>query len=347
MKKIILNIIIFFIICIKYAVADVVLQTGSICRDCQGFTIGQKNKIWDMEDVAAEKNITSIDSIIAYITLEDNETDFVLERDLLLAQINTTNKTISGPWALTRWPHLHYSPEKLSVYHEIAANSDYPYGKPQYSPYAKVIGCLHKQPLRYGSLYTSEPNEIVLFLNRQLIVFSPQYQRIVFAEIFDNSDWLSAATTTKIVTENGKNEMAQFGSSLIADNAHNAIQPGMRTYSKLYIGDFNNNQLTDIIVWRKTYTTHLRDNPVAGFSLKRNDFQHYERNLTVQATLPEGVTGEYLPQTTDETTVKGWLASNTLTWQKGYPSLSECAGQEGQLIPEMHDSFLNDPEMLQ
>jgi hypothetical protein len=49
-----------------------------------------------------------------------------------------------------------------------------------------------------------------------------------------------------------------------------------------------------------------------------------------------------------EQPVKGWLTSNNLTWwKKGYPSKSECAGQEGQFIPEMHDPLLNDPEVMQ
>jgi hypothetical protein len=44
--------------------------------------------------------------------------------------------------------------------------------------------------------------------------------------------------------------------------------------------------------------------------------------------------------------VKGWLTAKQLTWKKGYPSKSECAGQEGQFIPEMHDVLLNDPDVL-
>jgi hypothetical protein len=58
-------------------------------------------------------------------------------------------------------------------------------------------------------------------------------------------------------------------------------------------------------------------------------------------------TGEYQKQPTDSATVKNWLTTRHLTWQKGYPSRSECPGQEGQLIPEMHDPLLNDAEVMQ
>ena len=40
-------------------------------------------------------------------------------------------------------------------------------------------------------------------------------------------------------------------------------------------------------------------------------------------------------------------ASKVQQWQKGYPTLSEYPGEEGQPIPEMHDPLLNDPEVLQ
>jgi hypothetical protein len=47
----------------------------------------------------------------------------------------------------------------------------------------------------------------------------------------------------------------------------------------------------------------------------------------------------------------GWverlLTLYNLTWSKGYPSKSECAVEEEQLIPETHDTLLNDPEVLQ
>ncbi|HEX6549060.1 MAG TPA: hypothetical protein VF117_00115, partial [Gammaproteobacteria bacterium] len=56
--------------------------------------------------------------------------------------------------------------------------------------------------------------------------------------------------------------------------------------------------------------------------------------------------GVYTKQSTDQAAIKGWLAAKSLTWQKGYPQTSECAGQTGQPIPEMVDPLLNDPDVL-
>ena len=58
------------------------------------------------------------------------------------------------------------------------------------------------------------------------------------------------------------------------------------------------------------------------------------------------IDSEYKLQDTSAETVQNWLSTKNLTWQKGFPSLSECEGEEGQLIPEMHDPLLNDPDVL-
>jgi hypothetical protein len=90
-------------------------------------------------------------------------------------------------------------------------------------------------------------------------------------------------------------------------------------------------------VWRKLYLSKLLSEPVAGFDKVSDTYYHYERK----------VTGEYeLKTDTAPETIQGWLTSKNLTWQSGFPSKSECAGQEGQLIPEMHDPLLNDPDVL-
>ena len=57
--------------------------------------------------------------------------------------------------------------------------------------------------------------------------------------------------------------------------------------------------------------------------------------------------GRYATQDIDSLAIKGMLAAQSLTWQSGFPTYSECPGQEGQLIPEMHDPLLNDPDVLQ
>lgn len=76
---------------------------------------------------------------------------------------------------------------------------------------------------------------------------------------------------------------------------------------------------------------------VPGFTLLRNKYQHYAWSTDQN---------EYLPQETEESQIQAWLSKNNHTWQTGFPSQSECAGQKGKLIPEMHDPLLNDPDVL-
>ena len=90
------------------------------------------------------------------------------------------------------------------------------------------------------------------------------------------------------------------------------------------------NDLGNIILWRKYFE-----------SLKQGDAKKDE--LFVHYSL---VDGEYKKQPTAAETIKGWLAAKQLSWQQGFPSRSECPGQEGQLIPELHDPLLNDPDVL-
>ncbi len=122
-----------------------------------------------------------------------------------------------------------------------------------------------------------------------------------------------------------------------ADLAMNGqFMPALRAYSKLFVGDFDSDQNYDIIKWEKIYTSNKKTEAPAWVQL-RNELIHYKKDIT----------GEYLPQEdTSEATIQGWLTAKNQTWQSGFPSKSECAGQEGQLIPEMHDPLLNDPDVL-
>jgi hypothetical protein len=122
---------------------------------------------------------------------------------------------------------------------------------------------------------------------------------------------------------------------------------GIRGYAKIYFGDFDNDSNPDVLVWRKAYKSRSKKDEVVGFEALRQEWSHFERDLKVQEESEQGITGEYLPQQTDEATIRKWLSENELTWKKGYPSASECEGEDGQLILEMHDPLLNDPEVLE
>ena len=114
----------------------------------------------------------------------------------------------------------------------------------------------------------------------------------------------------------------------------------------LIVGDFDADDNPDIIKWEKVYVSNKKTESIA-WNKVRNSLTHYERDLMTQQRLGAGVTGEYLPQITPDSVIENWLSANELTWQKGFPSTSECEGEEGQLISEMHDPLLNDPDVLQ
>ena len=255
------------------------------------------------------------------------------------------NSNIDG-WPIIRWTHLNLPDELQSVYRFLRYKKEQ-IGEPSYNQNVNSIGCLNQTPLRYGPVLNATQNDIVLTLGSQLFIFSPTYLRVIFQEYVDHSDWFPE--------EKGNNERARFPvdtdvqyiSKAYAAVGLGSAEPAYRGYSKLFVGDFDNDNHPDILVWRKIYKTNLQSNAVKGFTLTRNEWQHFEQDLTAQAALSTGVTGEVLPQETEATVIQTWLTDNNLTWQKGYPSQSECAGQAGQLIPEMHDPLLNDPEVLQ
>ncbi|WP_229815830.1 hypothetical protein, partial [Bacterioplanes sanyensis] len=102
----------------------------------------------------------------------------------------------------------------------------------------------------------------------------------------------------------------------------------------------------DLVKWQKAFVSNNKTESIA-WNKVRNSLTHYERDLTTQKRLENGMTGEYLPQITLDVVIEGWLRENELIWQQGFPSFSECPGEEGKLIPEMHDPLLNDPDVLQ
>ncbi len=203
------------------------------------------------------------------------------------------------------------------------------------------LGCLNKTPLRYGDIDDDSKNELVLFLNDNLLIFNPELTKTVFLMLYNLDDFTSAEDT---IIQHGfeKPEFPQYVSNL-ATNSGTAFQvssqvtePALQAFSKLYTVDVDNDQIKDLIVWRKLYHSRLQSDAVKGFEKISDTYLHYSK-----------VEGEYhLQIDTAPETIQGWLGSSNLTWQKGFPSKSECVGQEGQLIPEMHDALLNDPDVL-
>jgi hypothetical protein len=263
---------------------------------------------------------------------------------------NISTQQYLGNWPLTRWPSQIIAPEQQKTYDTF--HMDFPPATYQLGMLTdnKRIGCYADTPLRYGDIEGDGKNEMVLFLDDDMVVFSPEYQRIVFAQSLDAGDWVDAAYTSGAYEERNVGtthpRTVQYLSSLAFYNDALYI-PGTRVYSKLYLGDFDKDDNPDVVVWIKAYRSKLKSDPVPGFDAVRQNWYHFERDLKTQEESSQGITGEYLPQETDENTIKTWLTENNLTWQKGYPDKSECAGEEGKPILEMSDPLLNDPEVLQ
>ncbi|MEE4251678.1 MAG: hypothetical protein V2I38_13895 [Alcanivoracaceae bacterium] len=314
-------------------------------------TVQQRDLIWDLEDAALSKGASEFRSIQAVVDMGESSTWGVLSDKLNLGIINLASSTVVGPWPLTRWEGELSS--GISEIYEIPGggakllypellDEQYTYG---FHPggFETSLGCYMETPLRYGEVLSLPERELVIFLGRpahrdvtglrtlDMVVFSPSKGQIVFS--------MRAARENQGPSPGDDDyypmplpSRPQFITSVYHDSA----APGTRSYAKMYIDDFNGDEREDIIVWRKRYVSNNIENPVIGFHLDKQVFNHYGL-----------VDGQYILQDTPEATIRSWLATSNLTWQKGFPSHSECPGQEGQLIPEMHDPLLNDPDVLQ
>ena len=201
------------------------------------------------------------------------------------------------------------------------------------------MGCMQHTPLRYGDVDNNGDPELIVFLPNlysvDMAIFSPSKKKTIFASKLDFNDVISFSDI-KGTDRDYFEPTYQYYSRYVYDR--NELSPGekgYRSFAKIYTGDFDENGTPDILVWRKLYVSRLITDPVKGFELKGQMYGHYSL-----------IDSEYKLQDTSAETVQNWLSTKNLTWQKGFPSLSECEGEEGQLIPEMHDPLLNDPDVL-
>ncbi|HED33573.1 MAG TPA: hypothetical protein ENJ08_05040 [Gammaproteobacteria bacterium] len=278
--------------------------------------------------------------ITGYFNSDIENELYALSSGNIIYNFDEKNEKLLGNWPLTRWKYQYFSPFIISQYKETYSRYPLPF---KYERVTRGPGCLGDTPLRYGDIEEDGKKELVIILGNLFMVFSPEYKRIVFAEYMDESDWFNAQERKDFFGDETE-KVFQYVSRFAAEN--NDFLSGSRAYAKLYFGDFDKDGNSDIIAWRKSYISKAFNDPVKGFTKKEDSWQHFKRDLKAQADLAEGVTGEYLPQPTDAETIQGWLTENSLTWSKGYPDLSECQGEEGKLIPEMHDPLLNDPDVL-
>lgn len=281
---------------------------------------------------------------VSFLLIDNTQKLYSISRRLNLYETDYSSKLFSDSWTIERWAHEPLDQLLLSEYSGISRKFASTYGlNTRYS-----LGCLADTSLRYGDVDDDAVDDLVLLLGSDLVLFSLDHERVVFSFRYATDKWMDKIDTEIYFEDYGfakPEDMPYSQWEVLADLRE--PDPAFRGYGKVYTDDFDGDDHKDFIVWSKLYRSNMRRDNVDGFSLLSDSFFHFERNLSAQAESDSGITGEYLPQETSEEDIKNWLAEHNLTWSKGYPSQSECPGEEGQLIPEMHDPLLNDPEVLQ
>lgn len=264
----------------------------------------------------------------AVISKSDNEYYWLFRGTALGLFNDDQNLNIDG-WTLTRWP-TEVNDESLGAFTSNYSGDWYDYGLTLDTWVdRKGIGCLTDAPLRYGDIEDDGTNELVLLLGDvdrtlDLLVFSPEQETVTFGMRAAFQDSFPAEFPDKA------------GYEYVSEIDMRSPYPAERIYAKVFVGEFDGDAETtnELIVWRKRYSPYPVGSSNQGFYLDQSSFEHY-----VQAD-------EYQRQATEQATIQQWLTANNLRWPDGYPNVSECEDQEGQLIPEMHDPLLNDPDVL-
>jgi hypothetical protein len=291
-----------------------------------------------------------INKCLAYTNAGSGSAWYDLDSDMKIYAVNVETKQLLGDWSLAWWPETYID---SSLKERLAQNNialEYTWSNDS----AGDVGCLTQKPLRYGDLTGDAQPQLVVLSNAQLFsvldftLFSPTSQKIIFsARLAGNEaepNYLreleqgEEATPYKLSKLANKPTDPQYLSAAYDQETYKnmTVAPGLVSYAKIYIDDFNNDNRKDIVLWNKSYESRTLGDSVKGFTKKADMLIHYTF-----------INGSFKKQATESTEVKAWLASKNLTWSKGYPNKSECAGQTNQLIPEMHDPLLNDPEVLQ
>lgn len=289
----------------------------------------------------------------AFLHSEDTGVVYSLSERMKLYATRYSSRDLIGSWSLEPYSeHLKIGGEDSLATEAIAAAYGEQFNRtdtlaivPDYEPSYFMspgdlkdrVGCMEANPLRYGDINEDAQQELVLTIGKDFVVFSPQKKSVIFSAHYYLSDELSQEEAQNSgLTNNKSSDPAYIAYSTLEVKDRRVLYPALRSISKLYFGGFESSQSRDIVLWRKLYQSKLVNDPVPGFFKIGELLVHYKL-----------IDGEYKKQDTESSVVKGWLTAKQLTWQKGYPSKSECPGQTDQLIPEMHDPLLNDPDVLQ
>lgn len=301
-------------------------------------------------NVYANNSVSTV-GCIGWTSLGYGDVWYDVTKDIAINAVNIKKSSLLNSWPITPWANHFFLAGEYDASTEKGSNirgkefslprdplqvvTTRPASYYELSNYTSP-GCLNKTPLRYGDIDGDSNAELAIFQNDTVVFFSPQQGKVIFSYHYQLNDEMTADDAALVFLPPYQDTDPQYIAGSGQDELVREIFPAQRSLSKIYIQDFNGDKIPDIVLWRKMYRSNLRNNSVQGFHLLAETWVHYQ--LT---------DGEYLLQDTAPETIQNWLSTAQLTWSKGFPSLSECPGEEGKLISEMHDPLLNDPDVLQ
>lgn len=341
MKRLMLSFSLLMVSCVALSQQSEYTEPAILKADNENPSTGQFS---DMEKAMVFLR-SGLYKMSGFTNLGSGDIYYLLMGDVV-GSFNLSTRQYLGGWPLTPFSDPDLEPEIAKLYEEFSI-----------TPEARtpdnllpVLGCFPQHPLRYGDVTGDGNAELVVFTQDEfhalnMTIFSTQKHKTLLtvrlatydAELNRRIELPDDVVSASYPLANNPQD-GQYLSRIVEQRTRmvSGIRPAVINLSKVYFGSFSDEGTHDLLVWRKLYHSRLNQDPIKGFELQRDAVLHYKL-----------VDGDYVKQATDSSQVKTWLSSNNLTWQKGYPSLSECPGQEGQLIPEMHDPLLNDPDVLQ
>ena len=319
----------------------VVILSNRVCSESYSIEFGRAYAPYKLSSVREKARFIDMEGMRLHfpeptnaMTFTDfgiNGVDYALYENLLLRGFNFATKKYESTWILNQYSGLKLEGEvKSKGVSLVYEYTDIP-----------GSGCLLKYPLRYADVNGDRKLELVILFSgntqdqENMAIFSPSLGKVIFASILTVNRAIDSSPEVLEQLYPDWSGSSEYQYSYDEGRSPPSLSMGYRSFGKHFFGDINDDGKQDIILWRKYFESLLNGDTKKGFAKKDELFVHYSL-----------VDGDYKKQPTDAVTIKGWLAAKQLSWQQGFPSRSECPGQEGQLIPELHDPLLNDPDVL-
>jgi len=267
-----------------------------------------------------------------FVANEDGSLVYSLSRGPVLHAGDIETRSHIGSWPLTRWEGELAEVEQGGLYwNGYMRDSDWGGLVSGHGP-SPDLGCIPDSPLRYGHFVNEQESVVVALLGEKdqrldVVVFSPDQEAVVFsARLAQRDDYDTAGMSASHIKWQYQGQVFEKES----------LYPGFRMYAKLFVHDFDGDGKKDLVQWRKLFQSRTVNDPVKGYKFTKQVLRFYKMEK-----------GRFYMQDIESAMIMSMLSEQSLTWQKGFPSHSECPGEERELIPEMHDPLLNDPDVLQ